>query len=163
MISLCRFWFLSFFSSQMPLVFLSILRFEIGLSNFPETLCLTSSYWLLGERGSFKCSRGLQNFRISFRKFKASLPLPFEFRCNSFWSRCWALMLPFSIHSKFKVSRYLLTLRSVRFAFPWLIRTVSLETITLQFGSCFKILHFSLSRSSMIFLDVFVVASSVPT
>ena len=66
-------------------------------------------------------------------------------------------MLLFSIHSKFKVSRCLLMLRSVRFAFPWSIRTVDLETITLQFGSCFKILDFSMSRSS-IFVDVLVVA-----
>ena len=67
-------------------------------------------------------------------------------------------MLLFSIHSKFKVSRRLLMLRSVKFAFPWSIRTVDLETITLQFGSCFKILDFSMSRSSMIFVDVLVVA-----
>ena len=38
------------------------------------------------------------------------------------------------------------------------IRPVDLETITLQFGSCFKILDFSMSRSSMIFVDVLVVA-----
>ena len=158
MIILCGFWFLSCLSSQMPLVFLSIIGSGGGLSNFPETLCSTSSDWLLGERGSFKCSTGLQNFRIWFRKFIASLPLPFEFRCNPFRPRCWALMLLFSIHSKFKVSRRLLMLRSVKFALPWSIRTVDLETITLQFGSCFKILDFSMSRSSMIFVDVLVVA-----
>ena len=72
-------------------------------------------------------------------------------------------MLPFSMHDKFKVSRCLLRLRSVKFAFPWLIRIVGLETITLQFGSCLKILDFSMSRLSMIFLDVLVVASFVPT
>ena len=142
------FWFLSWLSSQMPLVFLSIIGSEGGLSNFPETLCSTSSDWLLGERSSFKCSTGFQNFRIWFRKFKARLPLPFKFRCNPFRPKCWALMLPFTIPSKFKVSRCLLTLCSVRFAFPWSIRTVGLETITLQFGSRFKILHYSMSRST---------------
>ena len=121
MIILCGFWFLSCLSSQMPLVFLSILGSEGGLSNFPETLCSTLSDWLLSERGSFKCSTGLQNFRIWFRKFKASLPSTFI--CNPFRPRCWALMLPFSIQSKCKVSRCLLTLRSDRFAFPWSIRS----------------------------------------
>ena len=147
----------------MPLIFLSNIWSEGELSNFPDTLCSTSFDWLLGKRGSFKCSTGLQNFRICFKKFKAGLPLPFEFRCNPFRRRCLALMLPFSIHSKFKVSRCFLTLRSVRFAFPWSICTVDLETITLQFGSCFKILHFSMSRSCMIFLDVLVVALLVST
>ena len=72
-------------------------------------------------------------------------------------------MLPFTIHSKFKVSRCLLTLRSVKFAFPWSIRTVGFETVTLQLGSCSKIFHFSMSKSSMIFLDVLVVALLVST
>ena len=71
-------------------------------------------------------------------------------------------MLPFSVHSKFKVARCLLALRSVIFAFPWLIRIMGLETTTQQFGSCFKVLNFSMSRSFMIFLDVLVVASLVP-
>ena len=151
MIILLGFWFLSFLSSQMPFVFLSIIGSEGGLSDFPETLCSTSSDWLLGEKVRFKFSTGIQNFRTWFRKFNASLPLPFGFRCNLFRPRCRALMLPCSIHSKFKVSRCLLTLRSVWFAFPWSIRTVGLKTITLQFGSCFKILDFSMSRSSMFF------------
>ena len=97
MIILCGFWLLSCLSSQMPLVFLSVIGSKGGLSNFPETLCSTLSDWLLDETGSFKCSRGLQNFRIWFRKFKASLSLPSEFRCNPFQPRCWALVLPFSI------------------------------------------------------------------
>ena len=147
MIILLGFWFLSFLSLQMPFVFLSIIGSEGGLSDFPETLCSTSSDWLLGEKVRFKFSTGIQNFRTWFRKFNASLPLPFGFRCNLFRPRCWALMLPCSIHSKFKVSRCLLTLRSVWFAFPWSIRTVGLKTITLQFESCFKILDFSMSRS----------------
>ena len=61
MIILCGFWFLSCLSSQMPLVFLSILGSEGGLSNFPETLRSASSDWLLGERGL----SALQAFRIS--------------------------------------------------------------------------------------------------
>ena len=43
MILLCGFWFLSCLSSQMSLVFLSIIGSEKGLSNFPNTLCSTSS------------------------------------------------------------------------------------------------------------------------
>ena len=64
MIILCGFWFFSCLSSQMPLVLLSTIGSEKELSNFPETLCSTSSDWLLDERGSFKCSKGLWNFRI---------------------------------------------------------------------------------------------------
>ena len=69
-------------------------------------------------------------------------------------------MLLFSVHSKFKVSTCLLTLRSVRFGFPWSIRTVDLEAINLHFGNCFQILDFSMGRES---LDVFDVASLFPS
>lgn len=162
LIIMCGFWFLSCLISQMSLVFLSIIGSEKGLSNFPETLCSTSFDWLLDKRGSFKCSVGFQNFQIWFREYKASLPLPFEFRCNSFWPRCWALMLQFSIHTTFKVSRCLLTLRSLPFAFLWLICNVGLQTIIRQLVSCLKRLHFSISRLSMIFLDVLVLAAWAP-
>ena len=80
MIILCGFWFLSCSSLQMSLVFLSITGSEKGLSNFPETLRSTASNGWYDERGSFKCSAGPQNSRIWLRKFKASLPLPFESR-----------------------------------------------------------------------------------
>ena len=43
MIILCGFWFLSCLSSQMPLVFLSIIGSGGGISNFPEALCSTLS------------------------------------------------------------------------------------------------------------------------
>ena len=101
----------------------------------------------------------LRTFRIS--RFESG-NLKRVYLCNPFRPRCWILVLPFSVHSKFKVARCLLILHSVIFAFPWLIRIMGLETTTLQFGSCFKVLNFSMSRSFMIFLDVLVVASLVP-
>ena len=68
-------------------------------------------------------------------------------------------MLPFSIHSKFKASRCLHWC-SIRFPFPCSICTVGLETIILHFGSFFKMLHFSMSTSCMIFLDKLVALYS---
>ena len=51
---------------------------------------------------SFKCSIELQAFRISFRKYRASLSLLFGLRCNPFCGRCCLLMLSFSMHSNCK-------------------------------------------------------------
>ena len=63
-----------------------------------------------GKKISSKSSTDLQNFRICFRKFRASLPLPFGFRCNSFHSRC--------CDCDCKGGKCLLTLCIVKFAFP---------------------------------------------
>ena len=91
-----------------------------------------------------------------------NLLLPFEFSCTPVRPTCLTLMLPFLIHSKFNVSRCLFALCSLRFTFLWSIRISVLETTT-QFGSGFKIKHFSMSRPSMTFLNVLVVESLVPT
>ena len=96
-----------------------MLKFTYVISNFfflilYDQFCSRSK----GKKLWFKCSTDLQNFRIYFRKFRASLPLPFGFRYNSFRPRCWELMLSFSMYSDCKTDKYLLTLHIVKFAFP---------------------------------------------
>ena len=89
---------------------------ERGFSDFSEvrqsiSFSVLEDIWL-----SFTCSTDLQNFRSSFKKFKANLPITFGFKCKPFCPRCSALVLMLSIHSKFY--RCLLTFRIARFAFP---------------------------------------------
>ena len=81
-------------------IFSSFNGLERRFSDFLNTLWSVLSDRSKGKKLSFKCSTDLQNFRICFIKFRASLPLPFGFRCNPFRPRCCELMLSFSMHSE---------------------------------------------------------------
>ena len=150
-------------STKIISIFISYDGSEGGFADFPEVLCSISCSVLEDIWLSFTCSTDFQNFRSCFKKFKANLPLPFGFKCTPFCPRCSALMLLLSMHSNSKFSRCLLTFRIVRFAFPWSCRMVGFDRTILQFGSCFEMFVLSISKSSTIFLDEFVVASFVPT
>ena len=116
-----------------------------------------------GRKSLFKYSTDLQNFQICFRKFRASLPLPFGFRWNPLCLRCCGLIILFLIHSSCKSDKCLLILRIVQFAFPSSCRMIGFDNAILQLRSCFEIFDFSISKSSTTFLDVMVVALLVPT
>ena len=116
-----------------------------------------------GKKFSFKCPTDLQTFSVCFIKFRASLLLPFAFRCNPFRLRCCELMLSFSIHSDCKGDECLLTLRIAKFAFPLSCRMIGFDGTVQQLGSCFEVFDFSMSISHTICLDVLVVASLAPT
>ena len=116
-----------------------------------------------GKKLPFKCSTELQNFRICFIKFRASLPLPFGFRWNPFRLRCCQLLLSFSMNSDCKVDKCLLTLRIVKFVFRLSCRIIGVDNTILQLASCFKIFDFNMSKLSTTFLDVLVVASLLPS
>ena len=116
-----------------------------------------------GRKSSFKCSTDLRNFQICFRKFRASLPLPFGFRWNYLCLRCCGLIISFLMHSGCKSDKCLLTLRIVNFAFPSSYRMIRFDNTILQLISCFEIFDFSMSKSSTTFLDVIVLALLIPT
>ena len=86
---------------------------------------------------SFKCSIELQAFRISFRKYRASLSLLFGLRCNPFCGRCCLLMLSFSMHSNCKAKKCLLRICIIKFAFSTSCRIIGFYNTILQLGSCF--------------------------
>ena len=113
---------------------------------------------------SFKCSVDHQRFRNFCKKFNSSLFLPFLLRCRPFLPRCTSLMFTLSIKSTSNCPKSLLKLDKVRTAtLPLSVRIVGLETITLQVSNALIIYCFSWSNSSRIRLDVFEIASFVPT
>ena len=81
MITLYGFSFLGIkFSDVIGIFFINGL--ERRFSDFLNTLGSVLSDRSKGKKLSFKCSADLQNFRICFVKFKASLSLHFGFRAD---------------------------------------------------------------------------------
>ena len=81
------------------------------------------------------CTTEHQNFRIFLRKFKASLPLPFVFKCKPFLPRCLSMILSFSIYSIYKLEIRLLRFYIISAALPLSLRNVCLDTMTLHLTS----------------------------